>query len=88
MRFWAAIMAFMLWVSSVSASPNCTSEPKEKWLSETAIRAKIDSLGYKFKVFKLTAGNCYEVYGRDKAGQRVEVYFHPITGAIVEEHKS
>ena len=88
MRFWAAIMAFMLWVSSVSASPNCTSESKEKWLSETAIRAKIDSLGYKYKVFKLTAGNCYEVYGRDKAGQRVEVYFHPITGAIVEEHKS
>ena len=45
-------------------------------------------LGYKFKVFKVTTGNCYEIYGQNKVGQRTEVYFHPITGEIVEEHKS
>jgi hypothetical protein len=70
------------------AGPTCTSEPKEKWLSEATMKAKIADLGYKYRVFKVTTGNCYEIYGQNKAGQRTEVYFHPITGAIVEEHKS
>jgi|SRR5215471_6254535 hypothetical protein len=77
-----------LWSGMALASPNCTSEPKDKWLSETAMKSKIADLGYKFKIFKVTAGNCYEIYGQNKAGQRTEVYFHPITGEIVEEHKS
>ena len=70
------------------AGPTCTSEPKEKWLSESAMKAKIATLGYTYKVFKVTTGNCYEIYGQDKAGQRIEIYFHPVTGALVEEHKS
>jgi hypothetical protein len=73
---------------SAFASPSCTNEPKDKWLSERAMKEKIVALGYKFKVFKVTAGNCYEIYGRNKDGQRIEVYFHPMTGAVVEEHKS
>jgi hypothetical protein len=70
------------------AGPTCTNEPREKWLTEAAMKAKIASLGYKYRVFKVTTGNCYEIYGQNQAGQRTEVYFHPITGAIVEEHKS
>ena len=52
------------------------------------MKSKIAELGYKFKVFKVTTGNCYEIYGQNKTGQRAEVYFHPVTGEIVEEHKS
>jgi len=52
------------------------------------MKAKIAELGYKYRIFKVTTGNCYEIYGQDKAGQRIEVYFHPITGNVVEEHKS
>jgi hypothetical protein len=52
------------------------------------MKAKITELGYKYRVFKVTSGNCYEIYGHNKAGERTEVYFHPITGGIVEEHKS
>ncbi|MFN3656114.1 MAG: PepSY domain-containing protein [Pseudolabrys sp.] len=70
------------------AGPTCTSEPKQKWLSEADMKAKIASLGYKYKVFKVTTGNCYEIYGQDSKGQRIEVYFHPLTGAVVQEHKS
>jgi hypothetical protein len=69
------------------AGPNCTSEPKAKWLSESKMKEMIGKLGYKFKVFKVTTGNCYEIYGQDSAGKRIEVYFHPITGEVVEEHK-
>jgi hypothetical protein len=70
------------------AGPNCTSEPKDKWLTESAMKAKIAELGYKYRVFKVTDGNCYEIYGQDKNGKRIEVYFHPITGSVVAEHKS
>ena len=70
------------------AGPTCTSESKDKWISENEMKSKIASLGYQARVFKVTKGNCYEIYGRDKAGKRIEIYFNPVTGQIVEEHKS
>ena len=66
------------------ASPSCTEEPKSKWMSEDAMKAKIDSLGYKVKTFEIT-GNCYEIYGKDKDGKRAEVYFNPVSGDIVQK---
>jgi len=74
--------------SAALAEPRCTSEPKGKWISESDMKAKIASLGYQTKVFKVTKGNCYEIYGFDKAGKRVEIYFDPVTGGIVEQHKT
>lgn len=41
--------------------------------------------GYKIKKFKVTSGNCYEVYGWDKDGKKVEIYYNPITGEKVKE---
>lgn len=66
------------------ASPSCTKEPKSKWMSEDAMKAKIDTLGYKVKTFEVT-GNCYEIYGKDKDGKRAEVYFNPVSGDIVQK---
>jgi len=88
MRYFAAALAFMLLSGPALAGPTCTTEPKTKWLSEGDMKAKIATLGYKYKVFKVTTGNCYEIYGQDAAGKRIEIYFHPITGNVVEEHKS
>lgn len=68
----------------VLASPNCTAEPKSKWMSEDAMKAKIDAMGYKVKTFEIT-GNCYEIYGKDKSGNRAEVYFNPVSGAIAQK---
>ncbi len=53
------------------ASPECTKEPKDKWLSEEAMKAKATELGYKADVFKVE-GNCYEIYGYNKDGKEVE----------------
>ena len=49
------------------------------------MKAKIGASGYTIDVFKKTKGNCYEIYGRTEDGRRVEVYYHPITGAVVKE---
>ena len=86
-RFMLALTLSIL-SGSAFAGPTCTSEPKDKWLSESAMKEKIATLGYKYKVFKVTTGNCYEIYGQNDSGQRIEIYFHPMTGAVVEEHKS
>ena len=44
------------------------------------MKAKAIAMGYSINVFKKTSGNCYEIYGKDAQGKRVEVYFNPVTG--------
>jgi hypothetical protein len=67
------------------AGPSCTEEPKTKWLTEEQMKKKIEEMGYKdIKNFHVSKGKCYEIYGVDKDGKKVEVYFHPVTGAIAE----
>jgi hypothetical protein len=70
--------------SSAFASPKCTTEPKSKWLPEATVRAKAEAAGHKVEVFKVTKGGCYEIYGRNSAGKRIEIYFHPLSGKEIE----
>jgi len=74
--------------SQAIAGPTCTDEPQSKWLSEAEMTKRFQALGYKDDVKKLhvSKGKCWEIYGTDKQGRKVEVYFHPITGAIAEEN--
>lgn len=78
-----ALAALVLAPAIASASPSCTTEPKSKWISEEAMKAKIADLGYKVKTFEIT-GSCYEIYGKTKDDKRAEVYFNPVTGDIVK----
>ena len=32
------------------------------------------------KVFKITDGDCYELYGWNEEGKKVEIYYDPVTG--------
>lgn len=69
------------------AGPHCTKEPVSSWLPKDAFKEKVVAAsGFKVAVFKVTTGNCYELYGRNKAGKRIEIYYHPVTGAIVKSH--
>ena len=52
-------------------------------MSEADAQTKINGLGYKVKTFK-TTGNCYEIYGYDKAGKKAEVYFDTKDLSIVK----
>ena len=67
-----------------AAAPVCTTEPKAKWLTEAQMKTKVAAMGYKnIKVFKVS-GSCYEIYGYTKDGKRAEVYFNPVSGAVVK----
>ncbi len=79
-------MAIMTLITSLhlSAAVDCTNEPKENWKEEGAFKKELEQT-YKIKLFKTTGGNCYEIYGWDKAGKKVEIYFNPVTGEKVKE---
>ena len=79
------ITIFLLALTTNSfAKVECTSESKDKWLDQKSFQKKLEG-EYKIKVFKVTEGNCYEIYGHDKAGKRVEIYFNPVTGEEVKK---
>ncbi len=66
------------------ASPTCTA-PKENWKPEASFKKELEAQGYQIKNFKVTKGNCYEIYGTDKAGKKVEIYFDPVSGKALEQ---
>ncbi len=77
------LVAATVFSSAVLAGPSCD-VPKEKWMKEADFKAKVEAEGYKIKTFKVTKDNCYEIYGFDKDGKKVEIYFNPETGAELE----
>lgn len=76
--------ALLLAAGTAVAGPACKA-PKEQWMKEDTFKKKLQDEGYKIKTFKVTSGNCYEIYGTDKAGKKVEIYFDPVTAAVLEQ---
>ncbi len=66
------------------AKKSCTTEPKEKWMSELDFKKMIEQKGYKITKFK-KPGTCYEIYGVNQNGKDVEIYFDPTNGKVVKE---
>lgn len=89
MKMCLVTISLILSSFNVFADPKekCTTEPKEKWQDQTAFQENLKTQGYKIKVFKVTKGDCYEIYGWDKDGKKVEIYFNPVTAAVVKEIK-
>jgi hypothetical protein len=76
-------MALLFTMTGVAhAKKSCTDQPKEKWMKEADFKKKVEAEGYKIRKFK-TPGSCYEIYGSDKDGKNVEIYFNPVDGSIV-----
>jgi hypothetical protein len=57
---------------------SCESGPKEGWQPQAKLEEALKAKGWTVRKVKVDGG-CYEVYGLDDKGQRVEVYFHPVT---------
>lgn len=60
---------------------SCGNAPKEKWMTEDALKAKAVGMGFEVRQIKMEDG-CYEVYGI-KDGKKVEALFNPETGVQV-----
>lgn len=77
-------LALLIGVTSqVQAAADCPVYPKEEWASEDTLKQALTDEGYKIKKFKVD-GNCYEIYGWNRQGKRVEIYFDTKTLAIIK----
>ncbi len=76
----AALVAIPAHASDDDA--RCAAAPRDQWMSIDAAKAKGVELGYEVRQVKEEDG-CYELYAIDKNGAKVELYLHPVTGAVV-----
>ena len=56
----------------------CNAGPQSGWKSQPALKAALVKQGWQVRKSKVDGG-CYEVYGTDPQGNRVEAYCHPVT---------
>lgn len=85
MKQLSLIVAIALLGFVAEAKKSCTDQPKDKWMSESDFKKKAEEMGYKISKFK-QPGTCYEIYGKNREGKKVEVYFNPVDGSIVKEN--
>ncbi|OYT80706.1 MAG: hypothetical protein CFE50_18500 [Pseudomonas sp. PGPPP4] len=69
---------------ALAAEPQCTQADKSTWQNAEQFQAKLREQGYEIKKFKITKGNCYEIYGFDKDRRKVEIYHDPVSGKAVK----
>jgi len=56
----------------------CKAGPQSGWKSQQVLEQTLTKQGWQVRKSKVDGG-CYEVYGTDPEGNRVEAYFHPVT---------
>lgn len=83
MKLHITALVLALGSTAALAGPTCK-VPEEKWMKEADFKASMEKQGYQIRTFKVSKGKCYEIYGLDKAGKKVEIYFDPATGAELE----
>ena len=84
MKRFILLAAIALTSISAHAKKSCTDQPKDKWMKEEDFKKMVEGQGYQIKKFK-QPGTCYEIYGLNKEGKKVEIYFNPVDGSIVKE---
>lgn len=84
MKHLTLVLALSLAGVLAHAKKNCADQPKDKWMKEEDFRKRLESEGYTIRKFK-QPGSCYEIYGTNKEGKNVEVYFNPVDGTVVKE---
>ena len=74
------------WLATpVLADVECPSADRTSWMNESHFRQQMKSQGLQITKFRITPGNCYEVYGLDGNGKKVEIYYNPVDATPVAE---
>ncbi|RUO53518.1 PepSY domain-containing protein [Pseudidiomarina homiensis] len=80
----AAAVATIAACSPTAQLTQCTSAPMSEWQDQAQFQQNLVSEGYAINEFKVTEGNCYEIYGTEADGTKVEIYFNPVNGEVVK----
>ena len=82
--YWLAAAAVLAAAAPAAAADLCNAGDQSGWKPQADLEKQLTERGWAIKKVKIDDG-CYEVYATDKDGNRKEVYFHPITFAVVKE---
>jgi hypothetical protein len=64
----------------------CEPIPKEEWKPQAELERKLKNEGWTISRVKIENG-CYEVYGKNAVGKKMETFFHPKTLEVVTAPK-
>ena len=64
--------------SMATGFATCDSGAEATWQSQDKLTKMLTDKGWTVRRIKIDGG-CYEVYGFNEKGERVEAYFHPLT---------
>lgn len=67
-----------------TAGPECK-VPSDKWMKESDFKFHLKRKGYLIKTIIVVKG-CYEVYGLDPLGRRIQIRFNPETAEPLESN--
>lgn len=74
----AGLLALCAATAQAHGDVRCETVPKAQWRPDSELRDRLVADGWQVRRIKVENG-CYEVYGMDKAGNKVEAFFHPKT---------
>jgi hypothetical protein len=72
-----ALSAALATPAAATGKMTCNA-PQKSWKSLGALETNLKKDGWQVRKAKVDGG-CYEVYGTDPQGRRVEAYFHPVS---------
>ena len=78
------LIASIAGIGTAAAEDDTCNVPQAEWQPQQALQQKLEAEGWTIKNIKIDEG-CYEVYGTDAAGKRMETYFDPKTFAVMKE---
>lgn len=82
MKPWIIAIALMAPAAAQATGMyQCETVAAENWLTEAELTEKIEADGWTVNRMKKDGG-CWEVYGTNPDGTRVEAYFHPESGEV------
>jgi hypothetical protein len=64
----------------------CEPIPKDEWKPQAELERKLKNEGWTISRVKIENG-CYEVYGKNAVGKKMETFFHPKTLEVVTAPK-
>ncbi|MGI9372865.1 MAG: PepSY domain-containing protein [Hyphomicrobiales bacterium] len=73
------LLAFSLNAAQATGVYSCKQVDKSEWMTSDQLAEKLKGEGWEVRFMK-EDGGCWEVYGTNPEGKRVEAYFHPKTG--------
>jgi len=74
-----ALLSVPLASANATGRMTCAPVDRANWITQDDLTAKLIAAGWAVRFIK-EDGGCWEVYGIDEDGRRVEGYFHPQTG--------